>query len=251
MVLDGKVCIITGAGSGIGKATAHQMAYEGAKIALVGRTFSKVNVVKSELESEGVTCDPFGLDVSDQRAVKKMVAEVIQKFGRVDILLNNAGHSSIHRRLLSTTPEDISAVVDSNLVGTIYCTQEVVPHMLDNSEGTIINVASMAGINPSGLGGMIYSAVKAAVINFTGFLNNDLKNTGIRASVVIPGEVDTPILDKRPTPPGKDARSTKVTAEDTADAITLIARLPNRANIPELQIRPTYVRDSSAESEQL
>ena len=104
MVLDGKVCIITGAGSGIGKATAHQMAYEGAKIALVGRTFSKVNVVKSELESEGVTCEPFGLDVSDQRAVKKMVAEVIQKFGRVDILLNNAGHSSIHRRLLSTTP---------------------------------------------------------------------------------------------------------------------------------------------------
>ena len=122
--------------------------------------------------------------------------------------------------------------MESNFLGTIYCTQAVVPTMTEAGEGTIINVASVAGVNPSGLGGMIYSAVKAAVINFTGFLNSDLRNTGIRAGVVIPGEVDTSILDKRPVPPSKDARSTMVTSEDTAEAITLIAGLPVRTNIP-------------------
>ena len=89
MGLNGKVCIITGAGSGIGRATAHRMASEGVKIALVGRTFSKVNQVKSELESVGRTSESFGVDVSDQRAVEKMVKNVIQKLGSVDILLNN------------------------------------------------------------------------------------------------------------------------------------------------------------------
>ena len=79
------------------------------------------------------------------------------------------------------------------------------------------------------------------------FLNSEFRNTGIRASVVIPGEVDTPILDGRPVVPSRDARQTMVTAEDTAEAITLIARLPSRAAIPELVIRPTYLRDTSAE----
>ncbi len=94
---------------------------------------------------------------------------------------------------------------------------------------------------------MVYSAAKAAVINFTGFLNIEFRNTGVRASVVIPGEIDTPILDKRPVPPSADARTTMATAEDVAEAITLIARLPGRATIPELTIRPTMLRDTSAE----
>ena len=127
----------------------------------------------------------------------------------------------------------------------------IVPHMISAEEGTIINIASIAGLSPSNLGGMIYSAVKAAVINFTGFLNDDLKNTGIRASVVIPGEVDTPILDNRPIPPDENARAKMVTAEDTAEAISMIARLPLRTNIPELQIRPTFVRDNSGEIEEI
>ena len=122
--------------------------------------------------------------------------------------------------------------------------------MMQAEEGTIINVSSMAGVTPGLLGGMIYSAAKAAVINFTRFLISDLKNTGIRASVVIPGEVDTPILDNRPVPPDREARDTMVTMEDSAEAIALIARLPQRANIPELIIRPTFQRDSSGETQQ-
>jgi short-subunit dehydrogenase len=119
--------------------------------------------------------------------------------------------------------------------------------MVKRKEGTIINVASIAGLNPSRLAGLSYSAAKAAVINFTGFLNEELRNTGVRVSVVVPGEVDTPIMDKRPVPPSRESRSTMVTAEDVADAIFLIANLPQRASVPELVIRPTYLRDFTAE----
>jgi NADP-dependent 3-hydroxy acid dehydrogenase YdfG len=94
---------------------------------------------------------------------------------------------------------------------------------------------------------MIYSAAKAAVINFTQFLSNEFVNSGVRFSVVIPGEIDTPILSKRPVPPSDEARATMATAEDTAEAITLIARLPDRALIPQLVIKPTMQRDTTGE----
>ena len=248
MSLKDKVCIVTGGGSGIGRSSALMMAAEGAKVVLVGRTASKVEDVKAEVASAGGVAEAFALDVADHEGVKRMAASVLEKFGRVDVLENSAGHSSPHRRLLSTPPEEIRSVVDSNLVGTIFCTQAVMPSMLEAGEGTIINVSSLAGSNPGLVGGMVYSAAKAAVINFTGFLNVEFRNTGVRASVVIPGEIDTPILEKRPIPPSAEARTTMATAEDVAEAITLIARLPQRASIPELTIRPTMLRDISEAS---
>ncbi len=251
MTLKNKVCLITGGGSGIGRATANKMAKEGARIIVVGRTQTKIDETVSSIKKDGGYAKGYATDVSEQALVDDLVSSVIQEHSKIDLLLNNAGHSSKHRRLTTTTATEIQSVIDSNLIGTIYCSQAVVPHMISAEEGTIINVASIAGLSPSNLGGMIYSAVKAAVINFTGFLNDDLKNTGIRASVVIPGEVDTPILDNRPIPPDENARAKMVTAEDTAEAISMIARLPLRTNIPELQIRPTFIRDNSGEIEKI
>ena len=251
MTLKNKVCLITGGGSGIGRATANKMAKEGARIIVVGRTQTKIDETVSSIKKNGGYASGYATDVSDQSLVDDLVSSVIQEHSKIDLLLNNAGHSSKHRRLTTTTATEIQSVIDSNLIGTIYCSQAVVPYMISAEEGTIINVASIAGLSPSNLGGMIYSAVKAAVINFTGFLNDDLKNTGIRASVVIPGEVDTPILDNRPVPPDENARAKMVTAEDTAEAISMIARLPLRTNIPELQIRPTFIRDNSGEIEKI
>ena len=251
MTLNNKVCLLTGGGSGIGRATAIKMAKEGARIIVVGRTQTKIDETVSSIKKDGGYASGYATDVSDQALVDDLVSSVIQEHSKIDLLLNNAGHSSKHRRLTTTTATEIQSVIDSNLIGTIYCSQAVVPHMLSAEEGTIINVASIAGLSPSNLGGMIYSAVKAAVINFTGFLNDDLKNTGIRASVVIPGEVDTPILDNRPVPPDENARAKMVTAEDTAEAISMIARLPLRTNIPELQIRPTFVRNNAGEIEKI
>ena len=247
MGLDGKVCIITGGGSGIGRASAMMMAEEGATVVVVGRTASKVNDVKAEIEAAGGRSASFALDVADHAAVNLMVRSVKDEFGRIDVVVNNAGHSSPHRKLLTTTPEEIRSVIDSNLVGTIFCTQAVMPSMLEAGQGTVINVSSLAGVTPGLMGGMIYSAAKAAVINFTQFLGSEFRNSGVRFSVVIPGEIDTPILDKRPVPPSADARATMATAEDTAEAIALIARLPDRATISQLVINPTMQRDTTGE----
>ncbi len=247
MSLQNQVCIITGGGSGIGRGAALVMAKDGAKVALVGRTAAKVEAVKGEIESAGGTALTFTLDVSDHEAVQQMIKGVLDAFGRIDVLVNNAGHSSHHRRLVDTSPEEIRGVIDSNLIGTIFCTQAAVPTMLAAKSGTIINVSSLAGVTPGPFSGLAYGAAKAAVINFTTFINADLRNTGIRASVVIPGEVATPILDKRPIPPSDAAREVMVDVAETSAAIHLIATLPPRTNIPELVIRPTLHRDMSKE----
>ena len=247
MNLKHQVCIITGGGSGIGRGAAFVMAEDGAKVALVGRTAAKVEAVKGEIEAAGGTALAFTLDVSDHEAVQQMTKDVLAAFGRIDILVNNAGHSSHHRRLMNTTPEEIRSVVDSNLIGTIFCTQAVVPTMLAAKSGTIINISSLAGVTPGPFSGFVYGAAKAAVINFTACINADLRNTGVRASVIIPGEVATPILEKRPIPPSDDARDMMVDVAETSAAIHLIATLPPRTNIPELVIRPTFHRNMSKE----
>ena len=247
MSLQDKVCIITGGGSGIGRGAGVMMAQNGATVVLIGRTKAKVDAVKDEIEAEGGSALSFSLDVADNEAVQKMAKDVLDAFGRIDVLVNNAGHSSLHRRLLNTTPQEIREVIDSNLIGTIFCAQAVVPAMLAAGSGTIINVSSLAGVTPGPFSGLAYGAAKAAVINFTTFLNADLRNTGIRASVIIPGEVDTPILNNRPIPPDEEVRSLMVDVAETSAVINLIASLPQRTNIPELVIRPTFQRDMSKE----
>ena len=247
MGLDGSVCIVTGGGSGIGRAAALLMASEGAKLAVAGRTESKVEGVAEEIGSAGGTCRAYTLDVADRDAVFWMAEDVRRSLGPVAVLVNSAGHSSPNRALLTTTPEDIQNVLDSNLIGTIYSTQAVVPDMLEAGQGTIINVSSLAAMNPSLLAGMAYSASKAAVNNFTGFLNEEFKHTRIRATAIIPGEVDTPIMELRPVPPPRRSRDGMVGDDDVAQAIALVARLPAKSTIPEMVIRPTVWRDVSKE----
>ena len=247
MKLKEKVCIITGGGSGIGRDAALKIAQEGATVVIIGRTESKLDAVKSEITAADGTAVSYALDVADYDAVQQMVDDVLEKFGRIDVLVNNAGHSSHNRRLLNTTPEETRSVIDSNLIGTFFCTQAVVPAMLKARSGTIINISSLAAVTPGPFSGFAYGAAKSGVINFTEFLNNDLRNTGVRASVIIPGEVATPILDKRPIPPDADARTMMVDVAETSEAILLIATLPQRSNIPELVIRPTLHRDMAGE----
>ena len=249
MILDRKVCMVTGAGSGIGRTTALHMAREGATLVLVGRTEGKVASVAELIQAQGGTATAYGLDVSDRDSIVSMVDQVEKIYGRIDVLLNNAGHSSPHRRLLNTPPEEIESVISSNLLGTIYCSQAVLPGMLKRDSGTIINVASMAGIEPGLMGGMIYSTVKASIIAFTKFLNSEFAKTNIRATVVSPGEIETPALDRRPVPPNEEGRKTISGPEEVSELLVTIVGLPQRTAIPEVIIRPTFDRDRSEEME--
>jgi NADP-dependent 3-hydroxy acid dehydrogenase YdfG len=210
----------------------------------VGRTASKVEAVRDQIRAQGGEAMAFELDVANYQGVGQMTRQTLEAFGHIDVLINNAGHSSHHRRILTTPPHEIRAVIDSNLVGTIYCTQAVLPTMLHAKEGLIVNVASLAGVHTSYLGGMIYSAVKAAVIHFTRFLTFELTNTGVRASVLIPGEVDTPIMDNRPIPPTADDRRTMIGVNECVEALLTIVGLPQRSTISELIIKPTIMRNA-------
>ena len=174
---------------------------------------------------------------------------MLEKHGRVDVVVNCAGGGVIHKRTLTTTPEDMQKALNSNLLGTIYVTQAFLPSMLEAKQGTVINVSSGASRNPGLLGGMIYGVAKAGVNNFTQFINSEFSNSGVRACLVVPGEVDTPALSKnRPIPPPESAREIMLAPEDLAEAIALIAGLPARAHIQELVIRPTMRRDRSGET---
>ena len=245
--LQNKVCIVTGGGSGIGRDAAIKLAGYGAKIVLAGRTKEKVEFVRDEILDNGGTAAAYTLDVADKPAVQEMVKRVRETFVRIDVLVNCAGHSSPGRLLLETTSEDLRTVINSNLIGTIYCIQAVVPTMLERKSGTIINVSSMATLTPILLGGLAYAVSKAGVNLLTEFVNEELENTGIRASIIIPGEVNTPIVDNRPIPPPDSVRAKMLSVEDTSAAICLMAGLPPRAHIPSLYIRPTAVRDMTVE----
>lgn len=249
MSLQDKVCIITGGNSGIGRAVALKFAGEGAKVSIAGRTPATLKEVADEIRAAGGVVDTFALDVADYEAVQKMAKTVLEKYGRVDVLVNCAGGGALHKRTLTTTPEDMQRVLNANLLGTIYCTQAVLPAMLKARQGTVINVSSGASLHPGLLGGMIYGAAKAGVNNFTEFVNSEFSNSGVRACVVIPGEVDTPALIRnRPVPLPRSAKEMILKPEDMAEAIALIAGMPQRAHIQELVIRPTMRRDTSGET---
>ena len=165
--------------------------------------------------------------MADRARVQRMAAEVLDPWGRIYILMNNAGHSSAHRMLHTTTPPRTSAAPSTpTLPSPSTCSQTVMPAMPAAGYGTIMNVSSLAGVTGSPLAGLPNSAATAGVINFTEYLNVEFKNSGLRANVIIPGEVDTPIPDHHPVNPSAEARATMATAEDVVRAISLVADLP-------------------------
>ena len=235
--MNDKICIVTGAGSGIGEATAVKLAVLGATVALVGRTGSKLEKVRETITTAGGDAEVHPCDVDD----------VVTAHGRVDLLVNNAGFSSHNRTVLTITPEEAKAMVDTNLLGPFYLCKAVIPSMLDAGRGTIVNVSSISGLMASRLGGPVYGAVKAGLRNFSINLNLEFKNMGIRSVCVLPGEVDTPTLEYRPVMPSHEDRETMMVPDDVADAIVSVVTLPQRALVGELVIRPTHQRDHSAE----
>lgn len=249
MSLKEKVCIVTGGNSGIGLAVAKRFAEDGAKVAIVGRTEETLASAAKEITSLGAEVQSFAINVGDPEAVRHVVNSVTERHGKVDVLVNCAGGGSLRKRMLTTTPDDMQSVIESNLLGTIYFVQAVLPSMLKSESGTIINVSSGASRTPGLLGGMIYGAAKAGVNNITDFINAEFANSGIRACTVVPGEVDTPALTRnRPVPVSAEARKGILAPEDLAETIHLMASIPQRANISELVIRPTMRRDTSAET---
>lgn len=234
----GKVVLVTGGGSGIGKAVAKQYLHAGATVAISGRNQEKLNAVVEELQSLG-TIQAFPMDISNVEHVKKVVADVIAKFGRIDILVNNAGTNLKEREFSKLTPEGWNRLIRTNLDGAFYCIYAVLPQMLERKEGYIVNISSIAGKRASPLGGTAYSASKFGMTALGMCVGEEEKENGIRVSNIYPGEVETPILEMRPNPVSAEHRAKILQPDDVAEAVLFVTSLPPRASVPELIIKPT------------
>lgn len=241
-----KVVWITGAGTGIGRATALMFAREGAKLALMGRRREALEGVAEEVRAAGrdagAEVEVAPLDVSSRPEVGAAAERLLERWGRVDILVNNAGLNVHKRRLRELSPEDWDLVIGVNLTGAYNMTAAALPSMRANGGGLIVNVSSMAGKRVNGLSGSAYSASKHGMNALSESITQEEWPHGIRATTLCPGEVNTEILDRRPIPIDPADRERLIGAEDLAEAVRFVSALPPRTNIPEILLLPTYKR---------
>lgn len=236
--LAGKVAVITGGGSGVGKAAAALFLREGAKVVIAGRDGSKLDAVLAELKA-GSNLIAVPTDVTVAEQCRALIDAATKAFGGVDILVNNAGTNLKARTIRELTPEAWDMMVRTNLDGSFYCMKAVLPQMFDRKDGVIVNVVSVAGKRANPLGGAAYVAAKFGMGGLGLVLANEEKDSGVRVSNVYPGEIDTPILVHRPTPVNEAHRAIILKPEDVAEAILFVASLPPRVSVPELVIKPT------------
>jgi len=242
MSLQGKVAWITGGGSGIGLSGAMELAKAGAHVVISGRTAASNASALKQVKAAG-SAEVLRLEVSERKAVAAAAKTILRRHGRIDILVNSAGTNlSGKRNWDKVEVEGWDEVVAINLSGLFYCCHAVLPAMRAQKDGLIINVSSWAGRYPSTLTGPAYNATKRAVIALTESINAEECVHGIRATSVLPGEVATPILEKRPVPPSKAERERMLQAEDLGQTLLYLARLPPRACVNELIISPTWNR---------
>jgi NAD(P)-dependent dehydrogenase (short-subunit alcohol dehydrogenase family) len=187
--LDGKIALVTGAGSGIGEATSKLFAKEGATVVLVARRENTLQRVKAEIESEGGKAVYVSADISTLEGCEKSVAFTIAQFGRIDVLINNAGIADKHRSTLNTTDEWWEEVLAINQTGVFRMCRAALKHMVKQGQGSIVNVSSIGGYYSSA--GVAYSSSKAAVIAITRNIAIQYAGRGIRCNSICPGPVNT------------------------------------------------------------
>ena len=238
----GKVAWITGAGSGIGAGTALAYAAAGMQLVLSGRREKELQAVADQVSALGGRARVAVLDVSDAPAVQAVVAGIAQQEGRLDVVVNSAGLNVQKRNWKHLTLADWNQVIRIDLDGAFYCCHAVLPMLRRHGDGLIINVSSWAGRHVSALTGPAYSAAKFGLNAMTESINIEEGLHGIRATAVCPGEVSTPIMDKRPVPVSAADRATMVQAVDCGELMLFLARMPVHVCINDVTISPTWNR---------
>jgi len=245
MTLQDKTAWITGGGSGIGLAGAVELAKAGCRVIISGRDVAKLDAAVMQAECLGAPAGAIGsapLDVADSAAVTAVAQQVQARLGRVDILVNSAGVNFPKRYWNQTDSATFNEVVAINLNGAMACTLALLPGMRSRREGTVINVASFAGWHYGYLTGPAYTASKAALMALTHAFNIEECFNGLRATSLCPGEVATPILQKRPVVPSKEEMARMLQEEDLGRTIRFIAEMPAHVCINELVISPVWNR---------
>lgn len=225
--LKDKVAVITGASSGIGAAIAQKLNEQGAKVVLLSRNEDKMNEIADDFTDALI----IPTDVTDREAVEQAIQHTIAHFGQVDILVNSAGLMTSS----AITKGDVTgwdAMIDVNIKGTLYAIHAVMPHLQAQSSGHIINIASISGFEVTKVS-TLYSATKAAVHAITQGLEKELARTGIRATSISPGMVDTPLNANYDFGDRK-----MLEANNIADAVLYALTQPAHVNVNEITVRP-------------
>jgi NADP-dependent 3-hydroxy acid dehydrogenase YdfG len=240
--LAGKIAWITGAGSGIGEAAAELLAREGAVVVLTGRRQAPLDAVAARIAQAGGRAHVQAADLMRAAEVERVGVFIRETFGRLDILVNNAGLNVAKRSWAELTPAGAEEVIDGNLSSAFYCVTVALPFMRAQKDGVLIHTASMAGRFISPLSGPAYTAAKHGAVAMSHSINMEECVNGIRSTVICPGEVATPILDKRPVPVSAEDRARMVQPADCADLIRYVACLPKHVCLNEVLITPTWNR---------
>ena len=233
-----KTAVITGAGSGVGQAAALALARQGWRVALVGR---RAEALDETVKLAGPLAGQFLVcpcDIADSAAVGQMAERVLAEFKEVEALVNAAGTNAPRRALEVLSLADYHAMMDTNLNGAYYCVQAFLPQMRARQSGTIVNIVSDSAKQASPKAGPAYAMSKFGLAGLTQAINAEERARGVRACAIFPGDIDTPLLDKRPAPPPPEARARMMRAEDIAECVLLAINLPSRALVEEILIRP-------------
>jgi len=237
-----KTSVVTGAGSGVGQAIALALVKEGWRVAIIGR---RAEALKETVKRAGVNAKqllPCPCDIGDYIEVGHTARRILGEFKEVEVLVNAAGTNAPRRSLEVLTLEDYQAMMNTNLNGAYYCVQAFLPQMRARKSGTIINIVSDAGKQASPKAGPAYVMSKFGMAGLNQSINAEERNNGIRACAIFPGDIDTPLLMKRPQPPAPEARKIMLQPEDVAACAMLAINMPERAVVEELVIRPRAVR---------
>jgi 3-oxoacyl-[acyl-carrier protein] reductase len=241
MKLQSKIAVITGAGKGIGKATAELFLKEGAKVVLTSRNKSDLEQIIANNESKKNNITIIAGDISKEETIQKVIDETIGKYGRADILVNNAGFG-IFDNMVDSKLEDFDAVFNTNVRSLYLITKGFLPHMIKEQSGTIINIASVAGKQGFATGS-IYCASKHAVMGLSRALMLEVRRYNIRVCTICPGSVATEFFRAESQTTIGSSKETVLQAEEIAESILLAASMPGNAMVSEIELRPTNPSD--------
>lgn len=234
--LAGRMILVTGASSGMGRATALACAVEGADVVLVGRRRPALDEVAAQITAVGRRAVVSVADLTDRGAVERSFDAAIDAFGPIDVVVHSAGTNIRERALTTVTPAGWDDLIATNLTAAFHVTQAAVNRMRGRG-GRIIYISSLAVQRPD-VSGVAYQASKHGLVGLAHGTMQEERASGIRTTVIFPGLTDTPLVLKRPVPTPPEVLAKALQPEDVAAACVFVAALPSRAHVPELQLAP-------------
>ena len=237
--LNGKVAWVTGAGSGIGAAAAAALAGAGARVFLTGRRMDALQGVADGIDAAGGQVSVLPGDLSLPGVAAGIAGAIEREAGRLDIVVNNAGTNIPRRSWQELDEAGAEEVLDGNLKLAFHTVIAALPIMRRQRQGLIITTGSIAGRHVGAISGSSYTAAKHGVVAMSHSINLEEMHNGIRATVICPGEVATPIIDKRPAPADAEGRRRMLRPSDLADLVLHVATLPAHVCVSELVVIPT------------